>query len=594
MPWLRGAILRANPAAEASSPGPRGLLRRVLPWLEAAAGLALIAAGPLRDQWRDGRSEVGLMQWIAAVAGTLLVVDALIRRWDGADRGLLSHLSEVTATGRLAFASLALALVAIQLFAFREYRVDDAYITFRYARNLAETGVVTWNPGESPVEGYSNFLWMLLAAGAIKASADPLLVARAVSVLALLLAAFMVRRLATLVGASTRAARLSVLAFLAIPAFVFWGMSGLETASVVALSLGFIVMTARDAERERRPWRSALVAAALVLSRPEAPLFLTLTLLPLVFTRDARARRTAFGIAAITALLVSPYLGWKWATFGSWIPNSVVAKAGALRGLPIVTQAYLFAFPFLLLAVGRAARGSTRIEQQIWLAFVGLSLAGMHVATQVAHQLRFFLPVLAGVCVVIGPALEWLATAGVPLERRRAAFAGVAAAFLVFALAPVIEARMYARLESEGLAAAHERIGRALSVTYGGEGLLAASDCGVIPFESRMRTIDLWGLNDARIARAGLDPLAVMAERPDVVILHSLNPEVFQPRERYDRTMHAALARDPELLLRGRWPFSGYCLWVWSRRALVDPAPTAGAFSSAEHATGAPARRGAP
>ena len=594
MPGPRDALLHVRPAAESGSPGPRGVLARVIPWMEAAAGAALIAAGPLRDQWRGGPAELGLLQWIATVAGILLVVDALVRRWDGADRGLLSQLSEVTATGRFAMAALSLALVAIQLFAFREYRVDDAYITFRYARNLSETGAVTWNPGEHPVEGYSNFLWMLLSAGAIRASLDPLPVARGVSLLALLVAAFMVRRLATRIGASTRAARLSVLAFLAIPAFVFWGMSGLETASVVALSLGFIVMTARDAERERWPWRSALIAAALVLSRPEAPLFLALTLLPLGVTRDARARRTALGITGITALLVTPYLAWKWATFGSLIPNSVVAKAGALKGLPIVTQAYLFAFPFLLLAVGRAARGSTRIEQQIWLAFAGLSLAGMNVATQVAHQLRFFLPVLAGVCVVIGPALEWLATAGVPLERRRAAFAGVAVAFLVFALAPVFEARDYAWLESEGLAAAHERIGRTLAATYRGQGLLAASDCGVVPYESRMRTIDLWGLNDVRIARDGLDPAAVLAARPDVVILHSSNPEVFQPRERYDRAMHAVLARDPGLELRGRWPFSGYCLWVWSRRPLLDPASAAAGFSPAEPVLGSSEFRGPP
>lgn len=594
MPWRRDAILQGRPEAASGSSGHRGLLVRVLPWLEAAVGAALIAAGPLYDRWRGGPAELGLLQWIAAVAGALLVVDALVRRWDGSDRGLLSQLSEVTSTGRTAFAAIALALVAIQLFAFREYRVDDAYITFRYARNLVETGVVAWNPGEHPVEGYSNFLWMLLAAGAIEASMDPLLVARGVSLLALLVAAFLVRRLATRIGASTRAARLSVLAFLAIPAFVFWGLSGLETASVVALSLGFIVMTARDAERERWPWRSALVAAALVLSRPEAPLFLSLTLLPLVFTRDARARRTAFGIAGITAILVAPYLAWKWAMFGSLIPNSVVAKAGALRGLPIVTQAYLFAFPFLLLAVARAARGSTRIEQQIWLAFAGLSLAGMNVASQVAHQLRFFLPVLAGVCVVIGPALEWLATAGVPLGRRRAAFAGVASAFLLFALAPVIDARSYARLESGGLTAAHERIGRVLAATYHGEGLLVASDCGLVPYESRMRTIDLWGLNDTRIARQGLDPMAVLSARPDVVILHSLNPEVFQPREPYDRAMHPVLARDPDLELRGRWPFSGYCLWVWSRRPLVDPSPAAGAFSRAEPGRGSSGHRGPP
>ena len=38
--------------------------------------------------------------------------------------------------------------------------IDDAYITFRYSRNLAEGLGPVWNAGD-PVEGYTNFLWML-------------------------------------------------------------------------------------------------------------------------------------------------------------------------------------------------------------------------------------------------------------------------------------------------------------------------------------------------------------------------------------------------------------------------------------------------
>jgi len=42
---------------------------------------------------------------------------------------------------------------------------DDAFISFRYARHLAEGQGLVWNP-EERVEGYTNFLWVLvLAAG---------------------------------------------------------------------------------------------------------------------------------------------------------------------------------------------------------------------------------------------------------------------------------------------------------------------------------------------------------------------------------------------------------------------------------------------
>ena len=49
---------------------------------------------------------------------------------------------------------------------------DDAMISMRYARNLAQGHGLLWNAGQAPVEGYTNFLWTLamalvhLAAGA--------------------------------------------------------------------------------------------------------------------------------------------------------------------------------------------------------------------------------------------------------------------------------------------------------------------------------------------------------------------------------------------------------------------------------------------
>ena len=39
--------------------------------------------------------------------------------------------------------------------------LDDAMISMRYARNLAEGHGLVWNPGEAPVEGYTNLLWTL-------------------------------------------------------------------------------------------------------------------------------------------------------------------------------------------------------------------------------------------------------------------------------------------------------------------------------------------------------------------------------------------------------------------------------------------------
>ena len=49
---------------------------------------------------------------------------------------------------------------------------EDAFITFRFAKNLANGHGLLWNIGESPVEGYTNFLWLLLSAFIINEKDD--------------------------------------------------------------------------------------------------------------------------------------------------------------------------------------------------------------------------------------------------------------------------------------------------------------------------------------------------------------------------------------------------------------------------------------
>src|SRR5260221_4689119 len=48
---------------------------------------------------------------------------------------------------------------------------DDAYVSFRYARNFVRGDGLVYNVGE-PVEGYTNFLWTTLAAVPLAAGAD--------------------------------------------------------------------------------------------------------------------------------------------------------------------------------------------------------------------------------------------------------------------------------------------------------------------------------------------------------------------------------------------------------------------------------------
>src|SRR5260221_12752681 len=49
---------------------------------------------------------------------------------------------------------------------------EDAFIGFRYVRHLVAGHGLVWNIGEPPVEGYTNFLWLMLLAGFTRLGAD--------------------------------------------------------------------------------------------------------------------------------------------------------------------------------------------------------------------------------------------------------------------------------------------------------------------------------------------------------------------------------------------------------------------------------------
>src|SRR6266508_2451533 len=66
--------------------------------------------------------------------------------------------------------------------------LDDAYITFRYARHLAEGyGFGAWNHTGEHVEGYSSLLWMLLLAGAARLGVDVRIASKVLGIAAALI-----------------------------------------------------------------------------------------------------------------------------------------------------------------------------------------------------------------------------------------------------------------------------------------------------------------------------------------------------------------------------------------------------------------------
>jgi len=164
-------------------------------------------------------------------------------------------------------------LPILVLFAWQAIRTywlcDDAYISFRYVRNLVEGHGLVFNPGER-VEGYTNFLWVLELAAIWKvvglrpevASSliSLLYTAGAIALTAILALRTPFRERRFLVAAG------ALLCLAASHTFAIWSTSGLETRQFTFLLLAAAVCL-QSKERPRLVLASLALAAAYERSR---------------------------------------------------------------------------------------------------------------------------------------------------------------------------------------------------------------------------------------------------------------------------------------------------------------------------------------
>lgn len=197
---------------------------------------------------------------------------------------------------------------------------EDAYITFRYARHLANGFGLVYNPGER-VFGFSSPAWTLWTAVGCLAAQDPVFWARATSLLAdaltLLLIGHMIEREADGPGARARAAAWCFGFFFAVwPYFSVVAVSGMECSAMLTLIALAAVMARRGS-----PATGPLLGL-LALWRPEG------VACAAVIALGARPRDRMVGVAVFAAGVAALA-----AYFGSPIPQSVIAKS-SVYGIP--------------------------------------------------------------------------------------------------------------------------------------------------------------------------------------------------------------------------------------------------------------------
>lgn len=458
---------------------------------------------------------------------------------------------------------LGIALCALHNMRFQPWTLDDAYITFRYADNLANGLGPVYNPGEV-VEGYTTFLWMAMLSAASSLGLDLVGVSKVYGALAtlgtLLLVSFADRFVD---GLPRRVAWYGGLLVATSPILTRWAMSGMEVPLVALLITAATLVHLRDRSREAASMPLALGAGLLcalaAMTRPDAGLIfgvLGLDRLLSVVRRRRHALPAMLFFALVFAAVFGTYFAWRYTYYGWLLPNTFYVKVGAtgmqlLRGMyylntwlviaPVVGAALVASVVPLRrgMAVPLAA-GSlvflianvlyvSQVGAQHFPYLVGFGYAGLCLSVLSLTQFRIQHGLQVGVAfsllhtvyvisvggdvmygyrffVVILPIMALVMAAMIDTLQatkrlQQICFWGPLA-LNVYWMAISIELNAAGRVSERGIA-----VGEFLHEHAPEDALLAVNVAGTIPYYSKLRSIDTLGLNDAHIAHMEIEDM---------------------------------------------------------------------------------------
>lgn len=407
--------------------------------------------------------------------------------------------------------------------------VDDAFISMRFARNLAEGAGPVFNPGER-VEGFTSPLWVLVGAALHRWAPDPVAATRWVGLVAgalLFPATYCVAR--RNLGLGSRSGVLAASLLLPHAALLAWAGSGMETTTFALLG-ALLVLAAGRLERPGAPALAAALGGLVAWVRPEGLALAPLTLAAGTGSLRQRASAAAGALAAGAALLVL-----RRGYYGEWLPNTFFAKVPRgpeqlVWGLEYLgTSAFDFGF-CLVPALAAFAAWRTRAWRpgpaRPLLAWVGLS--ALVVVAEGGDNLplgRFVVHLLPGIAALAAAGLgEWRA------GRQRRDLVELCLVTLVVAAFVTRPDRLEPMLRFRAQTARYRALGAALAAAEPAARVLATSGAGAMPYQTGWTTIDTVGLCDRHIARSPFDPLAlrghqrgdpdyVLGRRPDLLVL---------------------------------------------------------------------------
>lgn len=450
---------------------------------------------------------------------------------------------------------------------------DDSLISLRYASRLLEGHGLTWSDGH-PVEGYSNFLWILLIAFLGMLGVDLIDATRILGILGMTIVMFSIlywylskNNLRVIWFPLT----ISLL-FLSLGSpIAVWAIGGLEQPLVGALLAVSIPLTYSVIESKKKKNNRVLflsfILGLLCITRPDGPLFAVSSVASLFIIGWLYGKERLISNSLLVLLFpVLFYVGqfvFRLYYYGELVPNTALVKITLssqhiLLGWNYFKRGLMALSPFSILAIGSLIimmfSPRTRVKGIYLLAiFVLWSIYIVFIGGDIFPAYRHFIPLIVvfafalveGSIIVINRIILF------NLPSAIYYFLLILFGFVLFIPYTYIQFTNHKnqraiteRWEWEG-----KEVGLLLKEAFSTQQpLLAVTAAGCLPYWSELPALDMLGLNDYYLPRHppenfrngllghGLgDGKYVLSRKPDIIIFGVGSEPNFRSGEELER-----------------------------------------------------------
>ncbi len=423
---------------------------------------------------------------------------------------------------------------------------DDAYITLRYAHNFIHGDGIVWNKGEY-VQGYTNFLHLLLISLLGFFGCDLWLASRIISVIAFFILTSWSVIFPILFGGRDRGHPMDMISFFIISTsapmlvWILGGLEGVLFSTLSSLGVMTLVYASRPNNNVRLILLSGIFFSFAIMTRPDGVIFAFISFIFIIILRPHKLFRTIGSFILPFLVTVLPYLIWTIVYYGDIVPNTFYVRAtGFSFDRAKVGLFYLWRFsrspPYiailLILAIVYAVC-RRRLDSSLLYIFsciVSYMLYIVYVGGDHMQCFRLLLPVIPLSAYMVHLLLRRIIS---PKDKLKT----IAVYSLLFVLAVgQIGAKKIIPRHEDPASSVGTIIGKHIAKYWPKNSLIALNTAGSTPYYAPNHYyIDMLGLNDRHIAKRQIDePVLpwqrvpghskgdggyVLSRRPDFIIV---------------------------------------------------------------------------